>query len=125
MTRSRGEEEMAFLLTHASSFPFERQYAFHPVRRWRADFAVWPNKEWHGVPGCRPLLVEIEGAKRGRAPGRHQRIDGMEADCEKYAEAMCLGYTVLRVMPRQVRGGIALIWIERLMEQMLSAEAGS
>lgn len=80
-----------------------RQHPFHPSRAWRFDFA-------------RPdmmLAVEIEGVIRGK-PGRHQRVDGATADAEKYAEAMCLGWRVLRVMPSQVRTGQARDWIEQL-----------
>ena len=125
---SRYEDVLAFQLRHASSFPFEQQYRFHPTRKWRADFAVWPNEEWHGIhqadpPMLLPLLVEVEGAVRGK-PGHHQRVDGMEADCEKYAAAMCRGHYVLRVMPSQVISGVALQWIEQMMDVLLNYGEG-
>ena len=111
---SKGEDELAFQLRHATKFAFEREYRFHPTRRWRADVAIWIGPA-HMAANLPCLLVEVEGAIRGK-PGRHQRIDGMERDAEKYAEAMCLGWKVLRVMPSQVKSGQALEWIERLME---------
>ena len=111
--KSAAEEELTLHLRHAAGLPLEREFRFHPERKWRADFAVWPRQDWQG----KPLLVEIEGAIRGK-PGRHQRVDGMAEDCEKYAEAMCLGYTILRVMPSQVRSGQALSWIERLVSNL-------
>ena len=104
MTKSAAEEALAFQLRHATNLHFEREYRFHPDRKWRADFRIGN------------LLVEVEGAIRG-SPGRHQRLDGMTADCAKYAEAMCLGFTVLRVMPSQVRSGEALRWIERIIRR--------
>ena len=113
MSKSDVEDELAFQLTHATPYHFTRQYRFHLTREWRNDFAVYPSKEWVG----RPLLVEIEGAIRGK-PGRHQRVDGMTEDCEKYAEAMFIGYHVLRVMPSHVRSGVALQWIERMMARL-------
>lgn len=81
----------------------EEEFRFHPVRRWRADFHI---------PAGR-LLVEIEGG--GFIGGRHGRGVGMRNDCEKYAEAMALGYRVLRVVPDHVNNGKALEWIQRLL----------
>ena len=109
---SEPERELAFQLKHGAKgrLIFMAQYKFHPDRNWRSDFAVWPGLD----DTQKPLLVEIEGAVRG-APGHHQRVDGMTADCEKYAAAMLLGCPVLRVMPSQVKSGYALLWIEQLL----------
>ena len=105
------EDKLAFQLTRATSFWVSRQYRFHKTRMWRCDFAIWLHEPG---PYDLPLLVEIEGARRGK-PGRHQRVDGMDADCEKYAEAIIAGYTLLRVSGRMVRDGRALRFIERLL----------
>lgn len=66
-------------------FPvMQREFCFHPVRKWRFDFA------WEG-----PLLaVEVEGGKWTR--GRHQTPQGFQEDLEKYNAAALLGWTVLR-----------------------------
>jgi hypothetical protein len=45
----------------------------------------------------------------------------MEADAEKYGEAMVLGWRVLRVTPRQVKTGMALRWIEGALEQIATS----
>lgn len=58
----------------------EREYRFHPKRRWRFDFA-WPSVK---------VAVEIEGR------GRHQTFTGYRADLEKYNEAVQLGWRILR-----------------------------
>ena len=113
-TPSKSEASLAFALTHALGVVFETEHRFHNVRRWRADFAIWPDNETKRA-GILPLLVEIEGAKYG-SPGRHQRVDGIDRDCEKYAEAMCLGYHVLRLSARMVRDGRALGYIERMLK---------
>ena len=62
----------------------------------------------------RPLLaVEVDGG--GFVQGRHSRGAGLEKDAEKFAEAAILGWTVIRVTPKQVQSGQALAWIERLL----------
>ena len=43
---------------------------------------------------------------------------GFENDCVKYAEAMMLGYVVLRVTPRQITQGKALQWITTIVEKL-------
>ncbi len=80
-----------------------REFRFHPVRKWRFDFA-WPYVR---------LAVEVEGGVWTR--GRHVRGAGFEADCEKYAEATAQGWRVMRVTPRHIRTGQALDWIARAL----------
>lgn len=82
----------------------ELEVRFHPVRKWRADL-LWRAPK--------PLIVEVEGGVY--VQGRHSRGAGLEADAEKYAEAMIAGFPVLRVTPRQVKTGQAVRWIEALL----------
>ena len=91
---SQAEDTLAFQM-RAVGIPFEREYRFHPTRKWRCDFLVAGR-----------LLVEVEGAIR-QAQGRHQTVEGVDRDCEKYAEAMLLGWPVLRVSARMARDGRA------------------
>lgn len=79
------------------------EYKFHPSRKWRFDFC-WPDKS---------IAVEVDGAIF--ANGRHTRGTGVERDNEKFAEAMLLGWKVLRVSTNQVKDGRALGWVERLL----------
>lgn len=60
------------------------EHRFHPVRKWRFDFA-WPQ---HG------LAAEVEGGVFVR--GRHNRPSGFIGDCEKYNAAVALDWRVLR-----------------------------
>lgn len=62
-----------------------REYRFHPVRRWRFDFA-WPDHQ---------VAVELQGGTWSK--GRHVRGHGYENDCEKLAEAQLNGWVVLYV----------------------------
>lgn len=89
----------------------EREYPFTMTlltpkrgqpRKGRFDFA-WPQIQ---------LAVEIEGGIFVR--GRHSQGAGQEADMEKYAEAQVQGWAILRVSPRHVRSGQALVWLEKL-----------
>ena len=57
-----------------------REHRFHPVRRWRWDFALPAIK----------LAVEIDGR------GRHQTVQGVRNDCAKANAAVALGWRVLR-----------------------------
>ena len=100
---SQAEDTLAFQLV-AVGISFERQFRFHPDRNFRADFLVEGK-----------LLVEVDGATRGK-PGAHQRVDGIDYDCERQAEALCMEYQFMRVSARMARDGRALGYIERLLD---------
>ena len=98
----------------ASTFEPVREYRFHPVRRWRFDLA-YPQVK---------LAIEIDGGVY--VSGRHSRGAGAEADMEKHAAALLLGWRVLRVTPRMIRDGRALAWIEQLVGgRLVAAPDGS
>lgn len=86
----------------AEKIPFEREVRFHPVRRWRFDYLIGEK-----------LAVEVEGAVYSN--GRHTRGKGYESDCEKYNEALILGYRVLRFTTGQVKSGLAIDTIKRVI----------
>ena len=83
----------------------EREFMFHPTRKWLADFA-WPAPE-------HMLIVEIDGGVW--TGGRHTRGSGYTKDCEKQAEAVLLGYKYLRFTPSQVDSGYAARVTERVL----------
>ena len=81
--------------------PDEREFKFHPVRRWRVDF-------------CYPelmLAVEIEGGEW--VNGRHNRA--LAKDAEKYNELVLLGYRLLRFTGSQLKNGIAVKHMRRIL----------
>ena len=84
--------EMAFLtLWRASGGPeLEKEFRFHPTRKWRADFAHLPSR----------TLIEIEGGIY--VNGRHNRGAGFAADLEKYMEASLAGWRVIRLGPDEL-----------------------
>lgn len=101
---SKPEDEL-LLQCRAYNLSPEREYRFHPTRRWRFDFA-FPDLL---------LAVEVEGGLY--VQGRHSRGAGMEADLEKYGEAQRLGWTIYRCSPRMVKNGSAIQVILELVER--------
>lgn len=98
-------EAMFLMQTRLLGLPTpEREYKFHPKRRWRFDFA-WP---------ALMLAVEVEGAVW--SGGRHTTGAGFTLDCEKYNEATILGWRILRVTGEQVKNLQAFEWTRRFID---------
>lgn len=85
---------------------FEREYRFHPVRRWRFDFADAEIK----------LAVECEGGVY--SGGRHTRGKGFEGDCEKYNQATLMGWKVLRYTRKFIESGQAVNEIQAIKDYL-------
>ena len=81
----------------------EEEVRFHPVRRWRFDFAH-PSTL---------VAIEIEGGTW--VGGRHTRPAGFHKDCEKYNTAALLGWTVFRLTPQMITGD----FIEAIQDHIL------
>ncbi len=96
---SVGQESLALQLT-ALRIPFEREYRFDEVRKWRFDFALPDQK----------LAIEVEGGIW--INGRHNRGAGMAKDLEKYDAAMRQGWNVYRCSTEMVTQGHAIETIE-------------
>lgn len=79
--KSLAEESFALAWSRVapSGHDTQREYQFHPTRRWRFDFA-WPSIK---------LAVEIQGR------GRHQTVGGVRSDCEKNNAAITDGWAVM------------------------------
>lgn len=101
---SQLEAEFAFQLkVHKVKLPV-REHVFHPLRKWRFDFA-WPSEM---------VAVEVEGMPFSR-PGRHQTKDGFTKDCEKYNEAAIMGWVVIRVTAEHIDDMRALQWVQQAL----------
>jgi len=90
MAASKLENQFEFLWRCLDGPALEREYRFHPERKWRSDFAH---------PGSKTIL-EIDGAVF--SGGRHTRGAGFVADCEKHLAAWLLGWSVVRLTARQL-----------------------
>jgi len=72
----------------------ERQFYFHPTRKWRSDFA-WPALK---------IIVEVQGGIFMPAgSGGHNRGAYMEKTYEKHNEATKLGWKCFMFGPSQCR----------------------
>ena len=104
MAASKLESKFLFLWRCLDGPPLEREYRFHPDRKWRADFAHLPSR----------TLIEIEGG--AWVAGRHNRGSGFVRDAEKYLEATLFGWRVVRLTERQLSAD----WIERIIRALES-----
>ena len=88
-TKGHGLIFAALLRQHGVAEPVA-EFRFHPLRKWRFDFA-WPDAL---------LALEVDGGLF--TAGRHTRGAGTEGDHEKFNEAAVLGWRILRVVPRKL-----------------------
>lgn len=98
-------EETFLMHCRAHYLTPEREYRFHPIRRYRFDFA-WPELK---------LAVEVEGGTW--SGGRHNRGKGYHEDLAKYNEAEFLGWTVFRYTTEMVTSGTAINQVEAWLDQ--------
>ena len=118
VTKAQVSIDTLLFQLQAAQLPMpEREFVFaKPLgRRWRFDLA-YPN---------RGLAIEVEGLvfppkprwhegpADHRLSGRHVSVTGYLDDIEKYAQAWSLGWSVLRVLHKQIESGEALMLIER------------
>lgn len=101
--KSQLEETLARHIRAAGLPVPNREYRFHPTRRWRFDFAFVDDK----------VSVEVDGGVW--IQGRHTRPSGFIEDMHKMNEAAILGWTVIRVTGDMIRKGEALQLIERAL----------
>ena len=99
--KSEGVETLRLHL-RADGIGFTTEYKFHPLRKWRFDFAL-----------AKGIAVEVDGGIWSL--GRHVRGKGFEGDCEKVNEAALLGWRVLRFSTGMVKNGTAIDTIRRAL----------
>lgn len=80
---------MALCDKHGIARP-DVEYRFHPIRKWRFDYA-WVDKK---------VALEVEGG--AFSGGRHTTGAGFRADIDKYNSATVLGWTVVRCLPEHL-----------------------
>jgi very-short-patch-repair endonuclease len=100
-----GLEETLLLLIKAEGLPEpEREWRFHPTRKWRLDFA-YPDKK---------IGIEVQGGIYVR--GAHSRGTGLERDYEKLNAAQMLGWNVFQFSRKMIESGEAIDIIKRVLE---------
>ena len=98
--RRRGKRSLTPEIILAAWPGAVREHRFHPVRRWRFDYA-WPERK---------IAFEVEGGTW--FGGRHSRGKGYRSDCEKYSTAAIHGWMVLRATSDMMRDGSAVTFLE-------------
>ena len=73
------------LISSEYGFTVEKEFKFHPTRKWRFDFAIQEHK----------IAIESEGGIW--SGGRHTRGKGFIGDMEKYNTATALGWRLIRI----------------------------
>ena len=101
------DEFIELCKAHGLPLP-EKEFRFHPIRRWRIDYCFVEQK----------LAVEIEGGIYGvgkpcpvcKRPsvGAHTSIKMLKKDMEKYNQLAIQGYWLLRFTPQEVKNGYAI-----------------
>ena len=82
----------------------EKEWKFHPVRKWRFDYAFPDFK----------VALEVEGGVF--TGGRHTRSVGFMKDIEKYNTAAVLGWIVVRTVPDELYTGKTLTMLKLLID---------
>lgn len=67
-----------------------KEFRFHPTRMWRFDFA-WVNEK---------IAIEIDGGIWNK--GGHVRGIHYTSDCDKFNQAIILGWKVLRYTDKNI-----------------------
>lgn len=99
----------------------QRQYRFHPTRKWLLDFA-WPSlllddDRWAGYRLIHPIALEVNGGTylQGNRRGAHSRPVRQRQDYEKWSMASIMGWTLILVDSVDVRKGVH---VERVLRAM-------
>lgn len=73
-----------------------KEHKFHPIRKWRFDYAIPEHK----------IALEVEGGVW--TGGRHTSPKGFLNDMEKYNTATLMGWRVLRTTPDELHTNTTL-----------------
>ena len=109
-SKTQHEDHLLFQIRALKLSEPEREFVFHPTRRWRFDFA-WPSLY---------IAAECEGGVW--SGGRHTTPSGFTDDCEKYNAAAVLGWRVLRFPSKMIESGAAIRVIVSALSETTSGE---
>lgn len=88
------------------------EFKFHPIRKWRFDFA-WPHSGLFQLGSRGGVALEIQGGLW--QAGRHNRAAGYLKDMEKFNEAQLMDWIVLLTDWKSVDSGEAFVLVKRAM----------
>ena len=84
---------------------WEREYYFHPERKWRFDYAH---------EGYR-IAVELQGGIFGKKSGHNSGV-GIRNGMEKLNEAQRLGWKVYQFYVDDVKSGSAILYLQKCLQ---------
>lgn len=93
------------IVKSSTGLDVEKEYRFHPTRKWRFDYAISAIK----------LAVEVEGGVW--TGGRHTSSKGFLGDMEKYNEAALLGWCLIRITPDRLLTSKTIELIKRRLKE--------
>ncbi len=86
MRRLNAQNNIYFTLVDMKISDVRMEFQFHPVRKFRFDFAIPSLK----------IAIEYEGIYNSGKMTRHTSQAGYSKDCEKYNLATIMGWRILR-----------------------------
>lgn len=96
-TETNAKAELEEYLVYGGFGRVEREYRFHPERKWRADYALIDQN---------PLvLVEYDGLMHHGDNVGHGSIRGILRDAEKANHAVALGFRYFRGNAKSIQSG--------------------
>jgi very-short-patch-repair endonuclease len=104
---THAKDQLELYLGHGGFGRLEREYRFHPVRKWRADYYLADQ-----VP---PVIVEYDGLMHHGSNQGHASISGILRDSEKINAATAMGIRVYRANAKSIGDGSFF----RLMDDVL------
>lgn len=93
------------IVKSATGLDVEKEYKFHPTRKWRFDYAI---------PAIR-MAIEVEGGVW--TGGRHTSSRGFLGDMEKYNEAALSDWCLVRTTPDMLLTSKILNLIKRRQKE--------
>lgn len=85
------------IILNSLNIDYEKEYRFHPVRKWRIDFALVDKN----------IAIECEGGVYIK--GRHNRASGFIKDVEKYNALTLAGWRLLRFTIKDFKQPLSII----------------
>jgi very-short-patch-repair endonuclease len=107
------ERKFALLWSTIKGPELVEEYRFHPVRKWRYDFAHISSK----------VAVELQGGIW--SGGRHGRGYGIVGDYEKMNESQFCGWTVIQLSSKQITMENAEKILELINKRSLTDNSGA
>jgi len=99
--KSEIENMLSWMLQASNIDGWVREYKFNPDKPWRFNFC-WEKEKF---------AVEIYKG------GNHVRSGGITRECEKYNDAVLLGWRILLVTKSQVKSEQVLEWIREAISE--------